>query len=244
LEFLKLALESAGLEEALAIAERMEAFVTGAVHAAVSKATHEHTGADDMQPMGSTDATQDTAMRDADRAARSTDSRPRLLDGDNLRRFAEAAGSGMSNADLAARFGLTPRQANGLRMGLAKRGAIATKPKKSNHAVSLDRETELAMQEAFLKQREPSAVTMDDVVRFLRRRGDVVVRSGERFVVNSRLTLAPEELVGRANHMRSLLQEAPFPRDVWKVSPIRPAAEPDRGGEAHAARPVPAAPAR
>ena len=44
---------------------------------------------------------------------------------------------------------------------------------------------------------------MEDVIRFLRQIGDVVVRSGDGFCVNSRYLLTRQEIVQRANKKRN-----------------------------------------
>jgi hypothetical protein len=73
-----------------------------------------------------------------------------------------------------------------------------TKPKKPE----LDRATELKMQEVFLSRKPQAAITLDDVVRFLRQRGDVVVHKEDNFVINHRRTMTAAELVAWANAKR------------------------------------------
>ena len=131
----------------------------------------------------------------------------RLLTREELQAFQDQALNGATNQDLAQRFGLTPRQANGIRMGLAKRvpqialKRIVAKPPK----MSLDRATELQMQSEFLQQKVKTPATVEDVVRYLRQRGDVVTRSGSVFSINYRLSLTEEELFRRANEKRAQL---------------------------------------
>jgi hypothetical protein len=146
----------------------------------------------------------------------------RLLHGKALQDFTDALGAGADNTELARRFRMTPRQANGLRMGIQKRlphlrMAKVAKPKK----VKLDRSTELQMQEAFLSTKPEAATTLDDVVRFLRQRGDVVVRSENNFLVNRHRTMTPAELVARANAKRSEMRLPAF-RCVWSVAAVVP----------------------
>jgi hypothetical protein len=58
---------------------------------------------------------------------------------------------------------------------------------------------------------------MEDVIRFLRQRGDSVVQSGAAavgggaaYVVNLNLELSAEQLIGRANAQRARLGQPPF----------------------------------
>jgi hypothetical protein len=135
----------------------------------------------------------------------------RLLDRRRLHEFRDAIAHGMSNTELAARFGMTPRQANGLRMGLTRRDPhLRAASARGSTKPALDRETELRMQAAFLEQKSNPTPTLDHVVRFLRQRGDVVFRTGEGFSVNNRLVLTAEELIGRANRKRAELKQPPF----------------------------------
>jgi hypothetical protein len=81
---------------------------------------------------------------------------------------------GLSNAEVAAEFGLTQRQVQGYRMQMVRCKPAA----------------------------RPAAA--EDIVRYLRQQGDVIVGGGEgQFLVNGRFTLSVEELLERANRIRS-----------------------------------------
>ena len=68
--------------------------------------------------------------------------------------FLDAIAAGASNRDLASRFAITPRQANGLRIGLARRKPARADPGSS--AKTEDRMAELRQQEEFLRDGESS----------------------------------------------------------------------------------------
>jgi hypothetical protein len=74
----------------------------------------------------------------------------------------------------------------------------------------MDRATELRLQEEFLASRPPPTTTMDDVVRYLRQRGDIVVRDGDGYRVNYALRLTPAEMLLRANAKRGERGLPPF----------------------------------
>jgi hypothetical protein len=213
-------------ESALALAARMEAFVAGEA-STIGREANEGTSTEQASPRPSQEPPSNGREAATDQAVSSASQpctpaeRGRLLTDDELREFAVAAVNGATNRDLARRFRLSPRQANGIRMGLAKRTpqvalkrAVSSKPKEM-----LDRATELQLQDAFLQRKPIIAPTIDDVVRFLRQRGDVVTGAGDHFTVNHRLTLTAQELVRRANEKRRTLGQSLFPIEIWSVTP-------------------------
>jgi hypothetical protein len=213
-------------DEALKLAERMEEFVLGAERRVVAErgaiTVVKGSSPDDPGPrtLPLREAAKPAPVHDG-AAAPSPRRGARLLEGERMREFLAALGAGADNTELARRFGLTPRQANGLRMGIEKqhphlRLVRSTKPK----VVGLDRPTELQMQEEFLRQKPSATTTLDDVVRFLRQRGDVVVRANEKYLVNGRLTMSASELVARANEKRAQLRQPAFSAEQWTVSPV------------------------
>jgi hypothetical protein len=209
---------------ALDLAIRMDSFVCGKSIAIVT-AQEELTVFNDAVVLGDEELTEHVGRAQVDRAeataeresAQPAASGSRLLDEQTRQRFREAIAAGTDNAELARQFGMTPRQANGLRMGLQKqyphlRAIKITKPKRPE----LDRSTELQMQEAFLSAKPPAMTTLDDVVRFLRQRGDVVVSSADEFIIDGHRRMTPAELVARANAKRLELRLPPF-ADIWNV---------------------------
>lgn len=108
----------------------------------------------------------------------------------------ERIARGEKNSALAAEFGLTPKQVQGVRMGAARQ--IALRRTASRTAPSD-------------KQEEPIAATVDDVIRYLRQQDDVVVpEGGNQFLVNARFHLDLAELVARANRSRVRQKKARF----------------------------------
>ena len=113
------------------------------------------------------------------RLALPTERRDQLLD-----RLAEDA----NNAELAAEFGITSKQVQGIRMGCAReitkrRDQLASKPMHPDRA--------------------PPQARIEDIVRYLRQQDDVVVpqENGE-FLVNNRFLMPFEDLVALANRIR------------------------------------------
>jgi len=110
--------------------------------------------------------------------------------------FLSAIRAGATNHQLAEAFGLTLRQANGLRIGLARRKAQAPADVET---VKSDRREQ---GEALVGEETAPPEFIEEVVRFLRQTGDIVVRNGENYLVNARLILTMTELVERANRKR------------------------------------------
>ena len=96
--------------------------------------------------------------------------------------------NGAGNAELAREFGLPPRQIQGMRMGAAR--DIARRRSAQEDVGPNSSTVEIS-------------ASIDDIVRYLRQRDDVVVpqERGE-FLVNGRFRLPMAELVSRANRMR------------------------------------------
>ena len=111
---------------------------------------------------------------------------------------------GAKNAELAHRFGLTPRQVQGIRMGSARR---------------IGKRRQETGTEQDNKTSEILPASVDDIVRFVRQQDDVVVPHGKgEFLVNGRFSLNLAELVDRANRIR-LRQGKPKFR-LGSVEPI------------------------
>ena len=118
-------LEKMDVEKALALAARMEAFITG-VRATSGKDEQRHVASQNA-PMHLLDGSivrrddhSHSAAKRSPPAAFARNAAGRLLSDAELQAFRDGAVQGASNYDLASRFGLTPRQANAIRMGLAK----------------------------------------------------------------------------------------------------------------------------
>ena len=86
----------------------------------------------------------------------------------------------------------------------------ARQAKGAKRVAEMDRETELRLQSEFLAQKPSPTHTMEDVVRFLRQQGDVVLMEGAYYRVNYAQRFDQEELVARANNKRASRGLAPF----------------------------------
>jgi hypothetical protein len=227
--FLLRALNHAKPSEALALAAAMEKFVSGA-------------SAEEAESPGSMSAPQD-APRDppaggerSDTGTRGTRSLARTArlaaDGGKQsstgvphEQILEAINAGATNRELADRFGLTMRQANGMRIGLGRR-----KPRTSAASEPAgDGVDRPERGEPELGRKDAPAETIEDVVRFLRQLGDVVVRSGDNYLINSRHVVTPAELVERANRKRVDRGRRPFSVDSRGDRPSAAQAAPPAG---------------
>jgi len=100
--------------------------------------------------------------------------------------------AGDSNAQLAAEFGLTPRQVQGFRMQVGRRA------KSKIAAVNPQRQAAVSSPAS-----STNSPVIDEVVRYLRHQGDVVVAEGPgMFLVNGLFRLDVDQLQHRANRMR------------------------------------------
>jgi hypothetical protein len=114
---IKVALEQNAPHDALELAERLERFITRGVPLGGGREVDETA----IAPAGPQPAELDGGSLSDDRKHPAKDATPRVLLDDAARdAFARAAAAGADNRELAERFNLTPRQANGARMGLSK----------------------------------------------------------------------------------------------------------------------------
>jgi hypothetical protein len=109
-----------------------------------------------------------------------------MLSGDQRDRLIDRLVGGAKNAEIAAEFGLSSQQVQGVRIGSARE--IATRRKRTIHTAS----TEMT-----------SITSVQEVIRYLRQQDDVVVLQEDgHYLVNGRFRMSPDELVDRANRMR------------------------------------------
>jgi|HubBroStandDraft_4_1064222.scaffolds.fasta_scaffold33582_4 hypothetical protein len=201
---LQKALESLPLDQALDLARKAEAFVTDG----------------DVQP-GNAPLHREDAPRDVTAVAerrgavearapvRGSASQPRTglaLSPEQRERLLERIAKGANNADLAAEFGLSPRQVQGIRMGSARDPA--------------KRRDRFSAQEPRPDPTPALGAYVEDVVRFLRQQDDIVVpvEKGE-FLVNARFRMPVAELVARANRMRSRQGKTEFTLSACEAGP-------------------------
>lgn len=116
-------------------------------------------------------------------------SRLPLAPSDRHQLLARAA-SGASNRELAAAFGLKPRQVQAIRMVAARSASSRKSPLQHT-------EGPRAAASA------PLPASIEEIVRYLRQRDDVVVPAGDgTFLVNGRFRLGLAELIAKANRAR------------------------------------------
>jgi len=126
-------------ERALELAERMEAFVADDGEVSLRKEHHRHQEAENAPTRESpaqagtiAHGLQSSSIAEPPASMSRRESAGRLLNDDELKAFMDRAIQGATNRDLARLFGLTPRQANGIRMALAKRTPqVALRPSPS-----------------------------------------------------------------------------------------------------------------
>lgn len=183
------ALHCLPFERAIELARAAEAFVTGwAVENQVDDIRIHAEAAADLEPAeqlvteisAKLSSVEQPIPKKSTRLALPMERRDQLLD-----RLAEDA----SNAELAAEFGLTSKQVQGIRMGCARE---LTK-----------RRDQLARKPMYPDRAPPQTARIEDVVRYLRQQDDVVVpqENGE-FLVNNRFLMPFEDLVALANRIR------------------------------------------
>jgi hypothetical protein len=149
--------------------------------------------------------------RSGSTASTSLAARKIALDPIQRAEFKKAIASGAGNETLATQFGLTRRQAHGLRIGFARaKGGGSPAKGADDHRPRQDAAAEREQQKNFLRQKPMPPPTLDDIVRFLRQIGDIVVKNGDHYLVNYSLSLTTQELVMRANRKRAVNGKPPF----------------------------------
>jgi hypothetical protein len=217
LYFLLLVADQVEVREALALAERMETFIiaraaslvgvpnlspdVGAVTSHGEGECAVENGNDDPGATSYANA----PPSDEEAVQASPTSQRRQLDRSSQMEFFKAIARGATNAELAEQFGLTKRQAHALRIGMVRRSRAAHPANRS-------------------ERQAPPATTEEEVIRFLRQIGDVVVKEDDVFVVNSILRLNLHDLVARANTKRlqrgKTIFECPPPLNTPGIAPL------------------------
>jgi len=220
LYLLILALRETDPEEAVALAERMESFVVGERRANCTRSPgaescgDRHEIADDEQQASGAGAVCGSGggRPVPARADRNPTDKRALLTKEAQAEFLRRIAAGDSNEQLAAKFRLTLRQANGLRLGLSRRKHPTA------DAAAASRSAPPEKEEACPRRKQLEPPTLDDVVGFLRQHNDIVVRQAEYFAVNGRHLLTPGQLVIRANRLRVEQGKKPFHISLYAES--------------------------
>lgn len=177
------ALECAPLDQAIGLARAADLFILGDAHRGYSGASVSETAAEHLEPTRNSGEVEPSLENRRTPCAKAKSSHI-VLTPDQREELFRRAVKGTKNAELAAEFGLTPRQVQALRMGADR--AAKRRP--------LD--TENTPDPMIVASRE-------EVVRYLRQRDDVVVPDGDGvFLVNGRFRLSLSELIAKANRAR------------------------------------------
>jgi hypothetical protein len=175
------ALRSAPLDEAIELACKADAFIVGT--------------ADDgaqAQRAGAPEPDEPTVVvappKNPPQGKERSNPKGRLsLSADQRDRMLDRLAAGTKNADIAEEFGLSPQQVQGVRIGSAREIAVRR-----------------ARMETEPLSESTSVIPVQEVVRYLRQQDDIVVPQEDgHYLVNGRFRLRPDELVDRANRMRS-----------------------------------------
>ena len=202
------ALETSPIDDAIGLALAADGFVTGSptVQSGADcpiQATADPPSGEEQPLEPATDAVEATITLSKSEAVRAQ------LPVDQRERFIERLAAGATNSELASEFGLSRKQVQGFRIGLARKGAkrrtrFEEKPQRTEEMRSASAEELIGFEGNAQSPEETCLASPDEIIRYLRQQDDIVVRQGERkFLVNGRFHLALPELIERANKMRN-----------------------------------------
>ena len=186
---LRQALKSgSSMAEALKIAQEIEAFLVVGAASRSSKETASKVAAASLETVhGKPRAMPQAALS--------------LLEPEKKAAISARLEAGDANAQLAAEFGLTPRQVQGFRMQMARRAKSKTAAEKRPRQTAGSASVPLT-----------NPFLTDEVVRYLRQQDDIVVADGPgMFLVNGRFRMDFEQLQHRAKRMRQRQRQPEFP---------------------------------
>ena len=193
------ALRSATLDEAIELACKADAFIMGTpakeeqARRVVGPEPHE-------QPIGN------QAQNEPQRKQQSNPKGRLSLSADQRDRMLDRLAAGMKNADIAEEFGISPQQVQGVRIGSARE--IAVRRQRSHNAPTPE---------------ITSTASVQEVIRYLRQQDDVVVPQEDgHYLVNGRFRMGPDELVDRANRMRSRQGKPEFNSGSHSSGSVKP----------------------
>jgi hypothetical protein len=185
------ALECLPLDRALDLARAADEFVSGPASQPVgrtglhcSETAIPRSDKNEQQPFPSAAAKVPDCENQVRKTAKFT------LSDDKRKQLLDRLSAGAKNAELAAEFGISARQVQGIRMGRARQ--------------IIQKRRDRLVDEVQPRPEMRIYGSVDDVVRYLRQQDDIVVpQGGGEFLVNARFRLALSELVSRANRMRA-----------------------------------------
>lgn len=189
------ALRCAPLDQAIELARKADAFVLG-------------TCEDGEQARNAAEADEAaTGHRPKDEPQSKHRSNPKgrlPLSDDQRHRLLDRLAGGAKNADIASEFGLSPQQVQGIRIGSSREIAARRQRKRNQPEIT-------------------SNTSVQEVVRYLRQQDDVVVLQEDgQYLVNGRFRMSPDELVDRANRMRSRQGKPEFNAGSYSPGSAKP----------------------
>ena len=190
------ALRSAPLDEAIELARTADAFIMGTA-AKGEQARRAVAPEPHDQPIG------DQAQHEPQRKQQSNPTGRLSLSADQRDRMLDRLVAGTKNADTAVEFCLSPQQVQGVRIGSAR-----ARRQRSQNAPSPE---------------ITSITSVQEVILYLRQQDDVVVPQEDcHCLVNGRFRMDPDELVDRANRMRSRQGKPEFNSGSYSSGSAKP----------------------
>jgi hypothetical protein len=191
------ALRCAPLDQAIELARKADAFILG-------------TSEDGEQARRAAQADERAIGQQSNHEPQSKQrSKPKarlMLSGAQRDRLIDRLAGGAKNAEIAAEFGLSLQQVQGIRIGSARE--IAARRERTADAPSTER---------------TSITSVQEVIRYLRQQDDVVVLQEDGdYLVNGRFRMGPAELVDRANRMRSRQGKPEFNSGSYSPGSVKP----------------------
>jgi hypothetical protein len=211
------ALECVPLDRAIELARAAEAFLNGSTPESPSVGAPEEEPPADRLPIGdeqSRDPAEPPARVHSVLQKRTSLTLPAERREELLNRLA----AGATNAEVAAEFGLSAQQVQGIRIGssreIAKRREVPKEPDRQANGGSLAKTTDQIYR--YLRQK-------DEIVRYLQQQDDVVVRQADGlFLVNGRFRMSLADLAERANRMRRRQGKPEFETNGTEQQPPHP----------------------
>ena len=192
------ALRCAPLDQAIELARKADAFILG-------------TSKDGEQAQRAVEADERAIEHQSNDDNPQSKERPKpkarlMLSGDQRDRLIDRLAGGAKNTEIAPEFGLSLQQVQGVRIGSARE--IAARRERTINTPSTER---------------TSITSVQEVIRYLRQQDDVVVLQEDgQYLVNGRFRMCPDELVDRANRMRSRQGKPEFNSDSHSPGSARP----------------------
>jgi hypothetical protein len=220
-------LECLPLDRAIELARAAEAFVTGSPQESQSVGA-----APAEEAPAALSPTRDKRSRGAPPSSAPERSAPPRhttlsLSSDRREQLLDRLAAGAKNMELAAEFGLSAQQVQGIRIGSSR--TIAKRLEALKQPEPQDKNQRLAKT---VDQTYNNLQQKDEIVRYLQQQDDVVVRQADGFfLVNGRFRMSLADIAERANRMRRRQGKPEF--QVDKTHEREPQKHSSAGGNAH-----------